>query len=128
MLEIRAVHVQYSKGSTFLQTCSWTVPSKCTSVCVKVDVWNWMFLKLTVRLVTLVPFDRFTPPTSVSFLYSSRHLEFQISLSSLDLITNDMNGEQTKTQESERGRVEEVSKRGGSEGGASLCLSHFDTY
>lgn len=69
-----------------------------------------MFSKLTVRLVTLATFDPFTLAACVSFLYSRRHLEFQISLSSLDLITNDMSGEQTKTRESERGRVEEVSK------------------
>jgi len=36
--------------------------------------------------------------------------------------------ENKRKLKSERGRVGEVSKRGGSEGGASLCLSHFDTY
>jgi len=53
-----------------------------------------MFSKLTVKLVTL----RCSLPRRVSFLYPSRHLEFQISLSFQDLITNDTSREQTKTQ------------------------------
>ena len=43
-------------------------------------------------------YSRCTFPRRVSFLYPSRHLEFQISLSFQDLITNDTSREQTKTQ------------------------------